>query len=97
MFFIFFPFRFSSLSGLLSKRGAKVRRFFRLSQGLSKFNSLGLCWADTGNTTRMAAVKLLRCRFSVAAVAVAEPDVRLTIWDCKSRGIFWVYKEWWED
>jgi hypothetical protein len=36
--FIFSSVRFSIRFRLLSKRGAKVRRFFRLSQELSKFN-----------------------------------------------------------
>jgi hypothetical protein len=81
--FYFSSFRFLIRFRLLSKRGAKVRRFFRLSQGLLKINFLGLCWAGTRSNTSMAAVKFLGSQLSVGAVAAAEPDALLVIGSAK--------------
>jgi hypothetical protein len=81
--FYFSSFRFSIRFRLLSKWGAKVRRFFQLSQSLLKINFLGLCWAGTRSNTSMAAVKFLGGQLSVGAVAAAEPDTLLVIGSAK--------------
>ncbi|WP_342300961.1 hypothetical protein [Hymenobacter segetis] len=77
--------------------GCKGKALFRLSQALSNFNFRRLLRSGTAGNTSTASVKFLTDQLSVGAVALAEPVVRLTIWDCKSRGIFWVYKMWCED
>ena len=56
-----------------------------------------LCWTDTRNNTRIAVVKFITSQISVGAVALTEPIVRLTIWDCKTSGFSWTYKAWRKD
>ena len=55
-----------------------------------KIYFIEVCLADTASNTCIVAVKFLTGQISVGAVALAEPVVRLTIWDCKISVIFWV-------
>ena len=49
--------------------------------------------AGTASNTCIVAVEFLAGQIPVGAVALAEPVVRLTIWDCKISAIFWVYNK----
>jgi hypothetical protein len=79
----FSSFRFSIRFRLLLKRGAKVRRFFRLSQGRSKVYFRGLWRSGTGCNTSTASVQFLTFQFFCKAVAVAKSDARLAIGSAK--------------
>ena len=92
--FLFFLRVFFSIHCLLlSKRGAKVRPFFRLSQALSNFNFRRLLRGGTGSNIGLAAVKFLTVSIFCVAVAAAEPDTRLVIGSAKIAGISGVAKD----
>ena len=89
VFYFFLVSLFKSFSPPI-EAGCKGKALFSAFTRTFEIYFLEVCLADKASNTCIVAVKFLTGQISVGAVALAEPVVRLTIWDCKSSGIFWV-------
>ena len=87
--FIFLRFNFQVFSPPIEAE-CKGKALFSAFTRTFKIYFLEVCLASTAINTCIVAVKFLTGQISVGAVALAEPVVRLTIWDCKISVIFWV-------
>ena len=88
--FFFFAFQFFSPPVEAGCKGTVL--FSAFARGLENKFFLTLYLDNARSKTSQLLVKHRHFQFSSRAVAVEEPVVRLTIWDCKSRRIFRAYK-----